>query len=308
MIIRTNNRPVSPDTHAVPAQNFRTATDYYERVAEKTSEAADWHCLHLCRTVEKSNDLYFAKFERHTLAVELSGTAKHLSEIDGKTYDTPTCINDICQLPAGLSGRFAWQTIGDRQQSLILEFDTDLFVKHCPEFVSDSFLSGHLVPRNFEQRPELCYLVRLLARELDGQHRRGRLFADTVIRLLAIEIGQSAWTRQPLHGSSANIIDKKIRLALDYIESNFSSEISLDDLTKESGLSATQLISSFRKHIGTTPYAHVVNRRIQHAVHLLKTTEVPIAQIALEVGFSDQQQMTHVFRRRLGRTPGSCRD
>jgi AraC family transcriptional regulator len=308
MIIRTNNTSFSSKPHATPAQNFGIATDYYERVAERTSDAAGWHSLRLYRTAEKSNDLFFTKFERHTLAVELSGTAKHLSEMDGKTYNTPTCINDICQLPAGLSGRFAWQTIGDKQHSLILEFDTDLFVKHCPEFISKSFLSGHLVPRNFEQRPELSYLVRLLARELDAQHQRGRLFADTVIRLLAIEIGQSAWTRQPLSGLSASIVDKKIRLALDYVESNFSSEISLDDLTKVSGLSATHLINSFRKQVGSTPYAHVVNRRIQHAVHLLKTTEMPIAQIALEVGFSDQQQMTHVFRRRLGRTPGSFRE
>ena len=308
MIIRTSNKSSSPEVHAAPAKYFRTATDYYEKVAEKTSDAAEWLSLRLYRTVEKSSDLSFAKFEHHTIAVELSGTAKHLSKMDGKTYNTPTRINDICQLPAGLSGRFAWQTIGDKQQSLILEFDTDLFVKHCPEFISDSFLSGHLVPRNFEQRPELSYLVHLLARELDGQHRRGRLFADTVIRLLAIEIGQSAWTRQPLSGSSINVIDKKIRFALDYVESNFSNEISLDDLTKVSGLSATHLISSFRKQVGTTPYAHVVNRRIQHAVHALKTTEMAIAQIALEVGFSDQQQMTHVFRRRMGRTPGSFRE
>jgi AraC-like DNA-binding protein len=291
----------------VPAQNFRSATDYYEKVAEKTSDIADWPALRLYRTAEKSNDLFFAKFERNTLAVELSGTAKHLSVMDGKVYETPTRINDVCQLPKGCSGRFAWQTIGDKQKSLILEFDTNLFVRHCPEFVCGSFLSGHLLPCNFEQRPELSYLVRLLSRELDDQFRRGRLFADTVIRLLAIEIGQSAWSRQTLSSLASHITDKKIRSALDYIESNFAHEISLCDLTRESGLSATQLIGSFRKQVGTTPYAHVVNRRIQQAVHLLKATEMSIAQIALEVGFSDQQQMSHAFRRRLGKTPGSFR-
>jgi AraC family transcriptional regulator len=308
MIILTSNKSILPKTQTGPGQKFRTATDYYEKVAAQISDTAEWEFLRLYRTSEKSNDLSFAKFDRHTLVVEMSGTSIHLSVMDGKTYESPTLINDVCQLPEGFSGRFAWQTIGDQQESLILEFDTDLFVRHCPEFISDAFLSGHLLPCNYEQKPELSYLVRLLARELDEQSRRGRLFADTVIRLLAIEIGQSAWSRQPLSNSTIRVTDRKIRFALDYIESNFSSEISLNDLTKETGLSATQLIACFRKQVGTTPYAHVVNRRIQQAVHLLKATEMPIAQVALEVGFSDQQQMNHIFRRRMGRTPGSFRE
>jgi AraC family transcriptional regulator len=308
MIISTNNRTKPSKSRDEAGMHFRCATDYYEKVAEATSDDASWESLRLYKTVEHSNDISFARIERHTLAIELSGTARHLSIMDSRTYDAPTCINDVCQLPAGISARFAWETIGDRQQSLILEFDADLFVTHCPEFVSESFLLGHIVPRNYEQKPELSYLVRLLARELSGQDRRGRLFADSVIRLVAIEIAQSAWTRQPQSGSINVILDKRIRVVMDYIESHFANEISLADLTGVSGLNATQLISSFKKQIGTTPYAHVVNRRIQHAVHQLNATEMPIAEIALESGFSDQQQMTHVFRRRMGRTPGSFRD
>lgn len=277
-------------------------------MAEASNGSATWQSLRLCKTAETSNDLTFANIDRHTLAVELSGTVKHLTVMDGHTHDAATHVDDICQLPAGLAARFAWQTIGSRQESLILEFDSDMFTRFCPEFVSGSFFAGHLVPRNYEQNPELASLIRLLSRELCCLRKRGRLFAESVIRLLAIEIAHSSWSRRPLSCLSANVANTKIRAAVDYIECHFAGEISLTDLTQASGLNSTHLINSFKKLTGVTPYNHVLNRRIQQAVHLLKTTETPIVHVALEAGFSDQQQMTNAFRVRLGRTPRSFRE
>jgi AraC family transcriptional regulator len=308
MIRIQNNIPKSSAPRNGPFKLFGSASEYYKQVAAKVSDENDWPSLRLYKTIEHSNDLTFSNVTRNTMVVELTGTAKHLSVIEGKLYESPTEVNDICQMPMGLSARFAWETINGRQESLVLEFNDDLFIMHCPEFITDFFLSGQLIPSNYQQRPELSYLVRLLARELESDKQRGRLFADSVIRLLAIEIAQSAWSSKPLSGLENATVDKRIRHALDYIESNFTHEITLADLTQVSGLNATHLTNCFRKQVGATPYAHVVNRRIQQAVHLLNSTDQQIAQIALETGFADQQQMTHAFRRRLGRTPGSFRD
>jgi AraC family transcriptional regulator len=307
MITVTKNRTKPANALDASVTTFRSATGYYETVAETVSNEAVWQSLRLYKTREKSNDLCFSKFERQTLVIELSGTARHLSNFDGITSEGPTKNDDVCQIPAGVSGRFAWETIGDSQESLVLEFDSNLFVTYCPEFVSDTFLSGHLTPHDYEQKLELSYLVRLLARELDEHQKRGRLFADSIIRLLAIEIAHSAWTTKPLTMSAKGAVSKNIRITLDFIENHFMSEISLADLSKASGLSATQLTSGFRHYVGTTPYAYVLDQRIQRAVHLLNNTGMPIAEVALEAGFTDQQQMTHAFRRRVNRTPGSFR-
>jgi transcriptional regulator GlxA family with amidase domain len=40
---------------------------------------------------------------------------------------------------------------------------------------------------------------------------------------------------------------------------------------------------------------------------LLLDTERPVAEIALETGFSDQSHLTRVFRRALGETPAALR-
>ncbi len=291
-----------------PFQVFETATEYYNQVAQKTSDDKAWPSLRLCKIVEPSNDLSFMYIVKNTIIVELTGTTRNLSIIEGKCYDHPTTLDDICQLPAGLSARFAWDAINGQREALVLEFDDDLFVNHCPDFITESFLSGRMLPHNFRQRPELASLIRLLAREMDSATQRGRLFADSVIRLLSIELAMSAWSKKPLASFENAIIDKRIRHALNYIETNFMNEITIADLTQVSGLNATHLTSCFRKQVGVTPYANVVNRRIQHAVYLLNSTDQSIAEVALESGFADQQQLTHAFRRRLGRTPGSFRE
>jgi hypothetical protein len=67
-----------------PFKLFGSATDYYEDVAEKTNDNNDWKSLRLYKMIEPSNDLLFSNVSRNTLVVELTGTVKHLSIIDGK--------------------------------------------------------------------------------------------------------------------------------------------------------------------------------------------------------------------------------
>jgi hypothetical protein len=126
-------------------KRFKFSTDYYEEVAFSTSDHLDWSSLRLIKSQETSNDVTFANV-KHTLILELTGTSKHLSVLDGKTYENVTEKGDICQIPLGLSSRFAWQTRGDTQNSIIVEFDSRIFCDHCPELIYGNFLSGHLLP------------------------------------------------------------------------------------------------------------------------------------------------------------------
>jgi AraC family transcriptional regulator len=289
------------------SRQFKFSGEYFKQVADVTSEHLDWNSIWVCRSREVSNDVTFQNANRNSLTLDLSGTKRHLTVMEGKIDESPTREGDICQIPMGLSARFAWDTIGPEQNSIMLEFDSDLFTAHCPEIVSEHFLMGHLRPRNYAANRELESLARILARELDEKCRRGRLFAQSVMWLLAVEIAEALWTRKPHRINLGGSADARIQKAADYIEANFARNITLQDLNAETGLNSTQLISLFRRATGFTPYAYVVRRRLQEATHLLRQNRMPISEIALESGFSDQQQMTHAFKKHLGRTPKSFR-
>lgn len=256
---------------------------------------------------ETSSDITFTATNRIGLVLDLSGTARHLTKMDGIFDETPTRRGDVCLIPPGIEARFAWQVKTNRQTSVTLEFDSMVLADYLPDFERDRYASGQLVPSSYSDRPILANLARLLAREIDPAKARGRLFADSVMRLVAVEIVASHWSVPMQPPKEARGSDPRINQAIAYIESNYSADLSLSDIGQAAGLSLTQLTARFRKATGVTPYSYVITRRLRQAMHLLKSTEMPIAEVAIETGFADQQHMTRAFRARLGRTPGQVR-
>jgi AraC family transcriptional regulator len=304
-MIKLTGRHPSSQKYPVPVPRvYPSMGDYLETVVVSSNTVKGWDNLKLFKTRETSNDVTFSSISSNTLILELTGTSRHLSVMDGKMFERQTAVNEVCQLPHGIAARFAWQTLGEKQHAVVAQFDAELFSRHCPEIVTGSFLAGHLQPSDFAQNAAIAHLLHLLHNELELANGYGGLYADTLLRLLALEIGRSCWTRKIPSEKTGPVSNKKIQCALDFIEENFHSDITLDDLSSVSGMNATQLIAGFKKRLGTTPYAHVLNRRLLQAIHLLKTSDMPIAQVAAAAGFSDQQQMSHLFRKRYCKTPG----
>jgi AraC family transcriptional regulator len=64
----------------------------------------------------------------------------------------------------------------------------------------------------------------------------------------------------------------------------------------------------FRTTIGLPPYRYVILRRVERAKQLLQRgTDVSLAEVAAGIGFPDQSQFCHHFRRLVGVTPGQFR-
>jgi AraC family transcriptional regulator len=81
----------------------------------------------------------------------------------------------------------------------------------------------------------------------------------------------------------------------------------LASLSLAVGVEPTRLVRAFRRHLRTTPGDYLRRVRVDQARRLLMDTERPIADIALETGFTDQSHLTRVFRRHLTETPAAFR-
>jgi AraC-like DNA-binding protein len=90
--------------------------------------------------------------------------------------------------------------------------------------------------------------------------------------------------------------------AIAFIRSNFSRRITLRDLEEETGSNSFRIIRAFRRDLGTTPHAYLIELRVTRATELLLEGE-PAAEIASEVGFVDQSHLTRHFKRQCGKTP-----
>jgi AraC-like DNA-binding protein len=91
-------------------------------------------------------------------------------------------------------------------------------------------------------------------------------------------------------------------MAIAFIRSNFSRRITLRDLEEETGSNSFRIIRAFRRDLGVTPHAYLIELRVTRATELLLEGE-PAAEIASEVGFVDQSHLTRHFKRQCGKTP-----
>ncbi|MDF3838760.1 AraC family transcriptional regulator [Cupriavidus basilensis] len=76
----------------------------------------------------------------------------------------------------------------------------------------------------------------------------------------------------------------------------------LADMARSVGLSRYQLIRAFRAETGMTPHAYQLDLRINQARRLLRAGAAP-AEIAQELGFSDQSHFQRAFKQRVALTP-----
>ncbi len=99
----------------------------------------------------------------------------------------------------------------------------------------------------------------------------------------------------------------RIRGMLDYIHGNFADDLTMDDISRSVNASSSVCLRCFRQMLGTTPIQYLKNYRLEKAAHLLKTTRLPIKDVALDCGFNDMSYFTKAFREKTGTTPKEYR-
>lgn len=98
---------------------------------------------------------------------------------------------------------------------------------------------------------------------------------------------------------------KRVREYIDdvmTIDSSVAINITLDELAAVSQYSKWQVTRDFRSLYGTTPFRYVTLKRLQIAKVLIERG-LPLAQVAVNVGFSDQSHLTRQFKSCFGTTP-----
>ncbi len=95
----------------------------------------------------------------------------------------------------------------------------------------------------------------------------------------------------------------RLQLALDYLETNFASSVSMSDAAKRCHLPLTTFNRQFRELLRMTPTEYLLARRIDAARNMLVGTQRSISDIAAECGFADQSHFTKRFRKITELTP-----
>lgn len=106
-----------------------------------------------------------------------------------------------------------------------------------------------------------------------------------------------------LDSSRAGVKAEQLKPALEYIENNYASRISLDTLARLTGLSPKYFCRCFRAIVHRSPIEYLNHYRIECASFLLTTTDMSVAEIAQRCGYNDSSFFIKQFKRYKNTTP-----
>ncbi len=147
-----------------------------------------------------------------------------------------------------------------------------------------------------------------------SMHCRQDDLLSTVCRLLGAPVlEQPRGTDMAPHGGlgalpvprppRGGLAPSALRRVREHIECSIGEHIELKDLAAMCRLSVCHFSRAFKESVGTPPHRYLMSRRVSIAANLIKTTDLQISEIALEVGFSDQSHFTRAFTAQLGESP-----
>ncbi len=145
--------------------------------------------------------------------------------------------------------------------------------------------------------------------ELREENVEGRLYADSIASVLAIQLLRRYGPFEAVRIKKGGIAPHKLRKAIKLIIDNLEQEqnIALAAVAEEVGMSRYHFSRAFKQSMGLSPINYIAYRRIERAKKLLVDTDLPIAEVALKAGYSGQSHFTTFFRRMVGVTPRSFR-
>ena len=111
--------------------------------------------------------------------------------------------------------------------------------------------------------------------------------------------------------SSSNVItdniEKKIDAAIEYLQNNFSEDISRENLAAALELHPDSFSRYFKLHTGKSYGEYLNDLRIAESIRLLGDTDQSVITIAMNVGFRSLRTFNHTFITTTGRKPSDFR-
>ncbi|MBY5377944.1 AraC family transcriptional regulator (plasmid) [Rhizobium leguminosarum] len=154
----------------------------------------------------------------------------------------------------------------------------------------------------------LANLARALIPALEKPDEANALFVEQMTTAIGTYLVQRYGGR-PMVGSdrSGSLSRAQEDLAKSLLLENLDGNVSISDVAQVCNLSRGYFIRAFRQTTGMTPYQWVLRERISRARDILRTSNTPLAEVAIACGFADQSHFTRVFAGIVGTTPGNWR-
>lgn len=195
-------------------------------------------------------------------------------------------------------------------KSIGIEYEPAYYEPYLNNNYNEAYSTPHEVFRSLDETKEFSKMT-LLLKQLQTYHETG-LPAEVFFDAKAAEALSLIFE----HHSSRNSRKKKLLSSADqetmenlktYINHHYADSLDIEQLSKLSYMGTTKLKICFKSYFDSTISDYILSVRINQAEHLLSYTQLPIAQIAHAVGYSNAGYFSGKFCKAKGVLPSQYR-
>jgi AraC-like DNA-binding protein len=188
----------------------------------------------------------------------------------------------------------------------ISKFNTDYSEVSMGDFLNfvSGKESGPFISLKVSQKNEIIGILNRIIRERESIEIGGEFLQHLFILELFVLISRALkmlWEDSIKEKSPK--LKELIQIAVNYIHNHFERDISLGDIAKYVFLSPSYFTRAFKEEMQISPINYLLKLRIERAKELLADTDSKISDIALSVGFSNQQRFNDIFKKYTRQTP-----
>ncbi len=135
----------------------------------------------------------------------------------------------------------------------------------------------------------------------------GRSMAIQAAKVYALEIDRKTQSPFAMFNGQKKHEDEPIKQAQEFIESNVSEKITVEELASKYAIGKRHFERRFKKATNNTPVEYMQRVRIEAAKKELENSGKNVNEVMYEVGYNDNKAFRQVFKKLTGITPADYR-
>lgn len=223
-------------------------------------------------------------FDQHHVLLNLKDEPHRVENWrDGEHRDFTYRKHEIVVTPSGVESGWKWHA---KSKCIVVTLDPGKLERFAQSEVGVLLADSQLKDLPQFEDEDICNAGVMLRDALASEERGSNLIFESLARVFLVKLIQKYGLKED-----------------DY---NFSRRFTADHY-KQAGLSASHFSHLFKQTIGTSPMQFVMAYRVEQAKKRLALRDMPMIDIAMGCGFSDQAHFSRQFKQIEGVSPSKYR-